>query len=118
VEFVAAIGLDAIAAHEQELLAHASAQIRRIPGVRIIGTASHKASILSFVLDSVHPHDIGSILDRDGVAIRTGHHCAMPAMQHFALPSGTARASFAFYNTVEEVEQFVRGVQRVQEMFQ
>jgi cysteine desulfurase/selenocysteine lyase len=115
--FVSAIGLEAIAAHEQRLLHHASAGIGRIPGVRIVGTTRHKASILSFVMDGVHPHDIGSILDREGIAIRTGHHCAMPAMQHFGLPSGTARASFALYNTLEEVEQFVEGVRRVQEMF-
>jgi len=117
VDFVSAIGLEAIAAHEQRLLDHASAGMERIPGVRIVGTARHKASILSFVMDGVHPHDIGSILDREGIAIRTGHHCAMPAMQHFGLASGTARASFAFYNTLEEVEQFVEGVRRVQEMF-
>ncbi len=117
VDFVSAIGLESIAAHEQRLLNHASAGLGRIPGVRIIGTARHKACILPFVMDAVHPHDIGSILDREGIAIRTGHHCAMPAMQHFGLPSGTARASFAFYNTLEEVEQFVEGVRRVQEMF-
>lgn len=116
--FISAIGPEAIAAHEQRLLSHASAEIQWIPGARIVGTAWHKASILSFVIDGVHPHDIGSILDREGIAIRTGHHCAMPAMQQFGLASGTARASFAFYNTLEEVEQLVEGVHRVQEMFQ
>ena len=115
-DFISTIGLDAIGAHEQQLLDYASDGIARFPGVRIVGTAAHKAGILSFVIDGVHPHDIGSILDRDGIAVRAGHHCAMPTMQHFGLPSGTARASFAFYNTVEEVEQFVQAVYRVQEM--
>jgi cysteine desulfurase/selenocysteine lyase len=117
-DFVSGIGLTTIAAHEKRLLELASAGIERIPGIRIVGTATRKASILSFVMDGVHAHDVGSILDRAGIAIRTGHHCAMPAMQHFGLPSGTARASFAFYNTVEEVDRFVDGVRRVQEIFQ
>lgn len=116
-DFISTIGLKAIDAHEQQLLDYASGGIARIPGVRIIGTASHKSGILSFVIDGVHPHDIGSILDRDGIALRTGHHCAMPAMQHFELPSGTARASFALYNTLDEVDQFVDGVRRVQAIF-
>jgi cysteine desulfurase/selenocysteine lyase len=116
--FVSAIGLTAIASHEEKLLELASDGIQRIPGIRIVGTARRKAGVLSFVMDGVHPHDIGSILDRDGIAIRTGHHCAMPAMQHFGLPGGTARASFAFYNTVAEVERFVAAVQRVYEIFQ
>jgi cysteine desulfurase/selenocysteine lyase len=116
-DFISTIGLDTIGAYEQQLLDYASGGIARIPGVRVIGTAAHKVGILSFVIDGVHPHDIGSILDRDGIAVRTGHHCAMPAMQYYGLPSGTARASFAFYNTVQEVEQFVQAVQRVQEMF-
>ncbi|MGD0505333.1 MAG: cysteine desulfurase [Steroidobacteraceae bacterium] len=117
-DFVSAIGLTAIAAHEQRLLDLASVGLERIPGIRIVGTAGRKASILSFVMDGVHAHDIGSILDRAGIAIRTGHHCAMPAMQHFGLSGGTARASFAFYNTLEEVERFVDGVRRVYEIFQ
>jgi cysteine desulfurase/selenocysteine lyase len=116
-DFISTIGLDAIGAHEQQLLDYASGGIARIPGVRIVGTAAHKSGILSFVIDGVHPHDIGSILDRDGIAVRAGHHCAMPAMQHFNLPSGTARASFAFYNTLDEVDQFVDGLRRVQEIF-
>jgi cysteine desulfurase/selenocysteine lyase len=117
-DFISAIGLPAIALHETRLLELASAGIERIPGIRIIGTAKRKAGILSFVMDGVHAHDVGSILDRAGIAIRTGHHCAMPAMQHFGLPGGTARASFAFYNTVEEVERFVDGVRQVYEIFQ
>ena len=115
-DFVSSVGLTAIAAHEQRLLDLASVGIGGIPGVRIVGTAPRKAGVLSFVMDGVHPHDIGSILDRAGIAIRTGHHCAMPAMQHFGLPAGTARASFAFYNTVEEVERFVDGVRWVHEI--
>ena len=117
-DFVSVIGPEAIAEHEQRLLSHATVGIESIPGARVVGTAWHKASILSFVMDGVHPHDIGSILDREGIAIRTGHHCAMPAMQQFGLASGTARASFAFYNTLEEVERLVEGVRRVQELFQ
>ena len=117
-DFISAIGLPAIALHETRLLELASAGIERIPGIRIVGTAKRKAGILSFVMDGVHAHDVGSILDRAGIAIRTGHHCAMPAMQHFGLPGGTARASFAFYNTVEEVERFVDGVRQVYEIFQ
>ena len=117
-DFISAIGLPAIALHETRLLELASAGIERIPGIRIIGTAKRKAGILSFVMDGVHAHDVGSILDRAAIAIRTGHHCAMPAMQHFGLPGGTARASFAFYNTVEEVERFVDGVRQVYEIFQ
>ncbi len=116
-DFISTIGFDAIRAHERQLLDCASGGIARIPGVRILGTAGHKTGILSFVIDGVHPHDIGSILDREGIAVRAGHHCAMPAMQHFGLPSGTARASFAFYNTLEEVDRFVDSVRRVQEIF-
>jgi cysteine desulfurase/selenocysteine lyase len=116
-DYVAAVGIDAIAAHEQDLLAHATREASRIPGLRIIGTAAHKASILSFVLDGVHPHDIGTILDRRGVAIRAGHHCAMPLMQRFGI-AGTARASFALYNTREEVDALIAGIEEVRRMFQ
>ena len=116
-DYVAAVGIDAIAAHEKDLLAHATEGASRIPGLRIIGTAAHKASILSFVLDGVHPHDIGTILDRRGVAIRAGHHCAMPRMERFGI-AGTARASFALYNTREEVDALVAGIEEVRRMFQ
>jgi len=115
--FVSIVGLGAIGAHERQLVDRATAGIGRIPGVRIVGTAKRKASILSFVIDGVHPHDIGSILDSEGIAVRTGHHCAMPAMRHFDLSSGTARASFCFYNTLEEVDQFVEGVRQAREIF-
>jgi cysteine desulfurase/selenocysteine lyase len=116
IEYLNAIGLDAIAEYEHELLAYASKKIAAIPGVRIIGTAKEKAGVLSFVIEGVHPHDIGTILDQEGIAIRTGHHCAQPIMQRFGIPA-TARASFAFYNTKDEVDALVKGIQRVKEVF-
>jgi cysteine desulfurase/selenocysteine lyase len=115
-EFVAGIGIEAIAAHEAALLDYASARVMEIPGLRIIGTAPEKAGILSFVLEGVHPHDIGTVLDFEGVAIRTGHHCAMPVMERFGLPA-TARASFALYNTREEVDALVGAIHKVKELF-
>jgi cysteine desulfurase / selenocysteine lyase len=116
-DYVASIGLNRIAAHERDLLDYASGLVTDIPGLHIVGTAQHKASILSFTLDGVHPHDIGTILDHDGIAIRAGHHCAMPVMQRFGI-AGTARASFALYNTRQEVDALVAGLHKVQEMFQ
>jgi cysteine desulfurase / selenocysteine lyase len=116
-DYVSAIGIAAIAAHERDLLEYATTLAGGIKGLKIIGTAQHKASILSFTLDGVHPHDIGTILDHDGVAIRAGHHCAMPLMQRFGI-AGTARASFSFYNTRAEVDALVAGLAKVQEMFQ
>ncbi len=113
---VSAIGLDVIANHERDLLAYATQEVSCIPGLRIIGTAQEKASILSFTLDGVHPHDIGTILDREGIAIRAGHHCAMPVMQKFGI-TGTARASFALYNTRQEVDALVAGIHQVLRMF-
>jgi cysteine desulfurase/selenocysteine lyase len=114
--YVASIGLEAIAAHEHDLLAYATEQVAAFPGVRLVGTARQKASILSFALGDVHPHDIGQVLDLEGVAIRAGHHCAQPVMQRFGVPA-TARASFALYNTREEVDVLVRGLHRVREVF-
>ncbi|HBA38796.1 MAG TPA: cysteine desulfurase CsdA [Deltaproteobacteria bacterium] len=116
IDYVSGIGLDAVAAYEGEVLAYATAQLSTIQGLRIIGRAKEKASVLSFVLEGVHPHDIGTVLDREGVAIRAGHHCAMPVMQRFGVPA-TARASFAFYNTVEEVDVLVRAVRKVLKVF-
>ena len=116
-DYVASIGIAAIAAHERELLDYATGLVAGIKGLKIIGTARHKASILSFTLEGVHPHDIGTILDHDGVAIRAGHHCAMPLMQRFGI-SGTARASFSLYNTRAEVDALVTALAKVQEMFQ
>ena len=115
-DYVSAIGMQAIAAHEQDLLAYATEEVSGIPGLRIVGTARKKASILSFTLDGMHPHDVGTILDCEGVAIRAGHHCAMPVMQRYGI-SGTARASFALYNTREEVDILVAGIRRAQELF-
>jgi len=116
-DYVTAIGIDAIARHEHDLLEYATALVSAIPGLRIIGTAAQKASILSFTMEGIHPHDIGTILDHAGVAIRAGHHCAMPLMQRFGL-SGTARASFAFYNTRAEVDALAAALHQVREMFQ
>ncbi len=116
IEFVESVGLDNIAAHEDRLLAYATQQAEAFEGLRIIGTAPGKTSILSFTLKGVHPHDIGTILDSAGVAIRTGHHCAMPVMDHFSVMA-TARASFAFYNTLEEVDALFVALRRVEELF-
>lgn len=116
IDYVNRIGLDAAGAHEQNLLAYATRALSAIDGLRIIGTAKEKASVLSFVLEGVHPHDIGTILDREGIAIRAGHHCAMPVMQRFGVPA-TARASFAFYNTKEEVDALVKAMDKVIEVF-
>lgn len=116
-DYVSAIGLDVIAAHEHELLDYATQQVASVKGLKIIGTARDKASILSFTLAGVHPHDVGTILDHEGVAIRAGHHCAMPLMQRLGV-TGTARASFSFYNTHAEVDALVTGLHKVQEMFQ
>ncbi|HEY7944670.1 MAG TPA: cysteine desulfurase [Casimicrobiaceae bacterium] len=115
-DYVTGIGLDAIAAHERDLLTYATELLARIPGLRIIGTAKEKASILSFTLDGVHAHDIGTILDQEGVAIRAGHHCAMPVMQRFGV-AGTARASFALYNTRQDIDALLAGIHRVRRLF-
>ena len=115
-DYLDGVGLDRVTAYEHELLAHATEALSAIPGVRIIGTAKEKASVVSFVVDGVHAHDIGTVLDHEGIAIRAGHHCAMPVMQRFGVPA-TARASLAFYNTREEVDALVRGIHKVIEMF-
>jgi len=116
IAYVNGLGMDNIAAYEHELLAYATEAVRAIPGIGLIGTAREKAGVLSFLLDSVHPHDIGTILDQEGIAIRTGHHCAQPVMQRFGI-AATARASFALYNTREEVGALVEGLQKVREVF-
>ncbi len=110
-DYVESLGLDAIAAHEARLLQLATEALGRMPRVRLVGTAEHKASVLSFVIDGVHPHDVGTILDREGIAIRTGHHCAQPVMDRFGIPA-TARASFGLYNTAGEVEALAKAVQK------
>lgn len=115
IEYIYQLDMDSLRAHEHMLLMYATEMVSAIPGVRIIGTAREKAGVLSFVVDGIHPHDIGTILDADGIAIRTGHHCAQPVMKHFNLPA-TARASFAFYNTKEEIDALVRGIYRAKEV--
>jgi cysteine desulfurase/selenocysteine lyase len=116
IDYVNHVGLENIGAHEHSLLIYATEQLSKIPGLRIIGTAKEKASVLSFVLEGIHPHDAGTILDQEGIAVRTGHHCAQPVMQRFGIPA-TTRASLAFYNTREEVDALVQGVKKVMEVF-
>ena len=116
IDYVNQIGLGRIARYEHELLDYGTEALSQIPGLRLIGTAKDKAGVLSFVLEGVHPHDVGTILDREGIAIRTGHHCAMPVMERFGIPA-TARASLAFYNTKEEIDALVTGIHKVKEVF-
>ena len=116
IDYLNGIGLETVAAYEHELLSYATVAISRIPGVRLIGTAKEKACVLSFVVDDIHAHDVGTILDEEGIAIRTGHHCAMPVMQRFGVPA-TARASLAFYNTRGEIDALVAGILKVKEVF-
>jgi cysteine desulfurase / selenocysteine lyase len=116
VDYVQTVGRPAISAWEDHLLALATAAVGAIPGVRLVGTARHKASVLSFVVDGVHPHDVGAVLDDEGVAVRAGHHCAQPVMQRLGVPA-TVRASFAFYNMPSEVDVLVRGLERVRTVF-
>lgn len=116
IDWLQSVGIDAAAAHEHALLEYATAQMQEIPGLKLIGTAANKAGILSFVMDNAHPQDIGSVLDMDGVAIRTGHHCTMPLMERFALPA-TARASLAVYNGRDDIDQLVASLRKVQRLF-
>jgi cysteine desulfurase/selenocysteine lyase len=116
IDYVSSIGFDALVLHEQSLLSYATSLLAAVPGLRIIGSAREKTGILSFVLEGVHPHDIGTILDGEGVAIRAGHHCTMPLMLRFGVPA-TARASFALYNTRQEVDALVAAVHKAQEVF-
>ncbi len=116
VDFLQGLDRDAAERHETALLDHATAALSKIPELRIVGTAGDKASLVSFAVAGVHPHDLGTILDEDGIAIRTGHHCAMPVMEFFKLPA-TARASFAFYNTFEEIDRLAAGVERARKLF-
>ena len=116
IDYVTALRFDRIAAHEQAVLTYATERLSDIPGLRIIGTARKKASILSFVMDSAHPHDVGTVLDEGGVAVRAGHHCAQPLMERFGV-AGTARASFGLYNGFDDVDQLVEGLRRVKEIF-
>lgn len=115
-DFIEETGIDNIAAHEEKLLAYATERLERIPGLRIFGKAPHKSAVISFLVGDIHPYDLGMLLDKLGVAVRTGHHCAMPLMERFGIP-GTVRASFAVYNTFEEVDAFVAALERVVSMF-
>jgi cysteine desulfurase/selenocysteine lyase len=116
VDYLTDVGVERAGAHETDLLDYATEQVNRLPGVRIVGTAENKAAVLSFVVDGVHPHDVGTLLNEEGVAIRTGHHCAQPVMKRFAIPA-TSRASFALYNTMAEVDALVEGIRKVQKVF-
>ncbi len=115
-DYLSFIGMDAIAAHEQALLHYATRQMNDLPGLRLIGTAQHKAAVLSFTLQGVHPHDVGTLLNQEGIAVRTGHHCAQPVMTRFKV-AATTRASFAFYNSMAEVDALILGIRNVQKVF-
>ena len=116
IDYLNAIGIEKIEKYEHELVSYAVEKLSALQGVRLIGTATERAGVVSFMIENVHPHDVGTILDQEGIAIRTGHHCAQPIMDRFGIPA-TARASFAFYNTKEEVDALVNGVRKVQEVF-
>jgi cysteine desulfurase/selenocysteine lyase len=116
IDYLDFVDLDAIAAYEHELLIYATEQIRKIPGVRIIGDCLDKVAVLSFTIDGIHPHDVGTLLNQEGIAVRTGHHCAQPIMQRFNVPA-TSRASFAFYNTINEIDTLMAGIRSVQKVF-
>jgi cysteine desulfurase/selenocysteine lyase len=115
-DYIEGLGIEKIAAHEHRLLQLATRELERIPGIEIIGTAAHKAAVLSFTLKGIHPHDLGTILDTEGVAVRTGHHCAQPVMTFFGIPA-TARATFGVYNTERDVASLVAGIEKVREVF-
>ena len=116
-DYMNSIGFDAIAAYEQELLDYATAQLKAIEGVQIYGEAEDKTAVISFNVKGIHPYDIGSILDKMGIAVRTGHHCAQPIMDYYQIP-GTVRASFSFYNTKEEIDQMILALKRAMAMLQ
>ncbi len=116
VDYLERLGRERVAAHEQRLLELATSRLASVPHLHLVGTAAHRAAVISFTIDGVHPHDIGTVLDSEGIAVRTGHHCAMPLMQFYGLPA-TARASFAVYNGADDVERLVAGLQRVRELF-
>ncbi len=115
IDYIEALGIESIAAHEDELLKYATEAVTQVPGLRVIGTAREKAGIVSFVVDDIHPHDVGTIVDSEGVAVRAGHHCAMPVMDHFKVPA-TTRASFGLYNTKAEIDALIRALHRVREI--
>jgi cysteine desulfurase/selenocysteine lyase len=116
IDYLSSIDLSTIEAYEQSLINYATEQINNIPGIRIIGSAAEKVAVLSFSVDGVHPHDIGTLLNQEGIAVRTGHHCAQPVMQRFKVPA-TTRASFSFYNSMAEIDALIAGIQKVQKVF-
>jgi cysteine desulfurase/selenocysteine lyase len=116
IDYLTSIGMDTIAKMEHDLLVYATERLSVIEGLRIVGTAPEKAAVVSFVLDGIHPHDVGTMLDEDGIAVRTGHHCAQPVMERYGIPA-TTRASFAFYNTTEEIDRLVASVHKTIELF-
>ena len=116
IDWVRGVGIAAIAAHEHALVEYGTRRLLEVPGLRLVGTAREKASVLSFVIEGIHPHDIGTVLDYEGIAIRTGHHCAQPVMERFGIPA-TARASLAAFNTREELDALVQGLHKVRELF-
>lgn len=116
IDYLTGLDWERVAAHEHDLLSYATSALSSIEGLRIIGTAKEKVGVISFVFDHIHAHDVGTILDQEGVAVRAGHHCAMPVMQRFGVPA-TTRASFALYNTRDEIDVLVRGIQRVLKVF-
>jgi len=115
-DYVQGLGLEAIAAYEHEILLYANERFAELPNVRILGTAEEKAAVISFLIEGVHAHDVGTILDMEGIAVRAGHHCAQPVMDRYGV-SATARASFAFYNTHQEVDRLIDGIHKVSEIF-
>jgi cysteine desulfurase/selenocysteine lyase len=116
VDYLQAIGMNKVAAHESKLLAYMMSELAKVDGIRLIGTAENKASVQSFMLDDIHPHDLGTILDHQGIAVRTGHHCAMPVMQHFGIP-GTTRASLGLYNNSDDIDRLVAGLAKAKKIF-
>ena len=116
IDYVDELGIETIAAYEHDLLRYATAALSSEPGIRIIGTSKHKAGAISFVVDGVHPHDVGTVLDHQGIAVRTGHHCAQPLMERFGVPA-TTRASIACYNTRQEIDALIAGLRKVKEIF-
>jgi cysteine desulfurase/selenocysteine lyase len=116
IDYLSKVGIENVTAHEGELLDYATGALIAIPGLTLIGTAREKIGVLSFTLDGIHPHDVGTVLDQEGIAIRTGHHCAQPVMEFFGIPA-TARASLALYNTREEIDKLAEGIHKVQRMF-
>jgi len=116
VDYLDGLGMDRISAYEQELLRYGTEMLSSLNGVRLIGTAEHKAAVMSFEVEDIHPHDVGTVLDREGIAIRAGHHCAQPVMQHYGVPA-TVRASLAFYNTTADIDALGVAIKKAQEMF-